>query len=157
MFAVAAAVLLLDQLSKAAVMHNLQPEVPWNPIVPLQHIFSLTYVTNTGTAFGLFPGLGNLLVFIDLAIVVGLLIFYRSFATSHWLMKISLGMQLGGAMGNVIDRLRFGRVIDFLDFKFWPVFNVADSCIVVGVLILAILVLRTTPEEQASAAGPGES
>ena len=56
-------------------------------------------------------------------------------------MRVSLGLQLGGALGNLIDRVRLGHVIDFIDFKVWPVFNVADSCVVVGVVILAILML----------------
>jgi len=156
LFGVAAAVLALDQLSKAAVMRYLEPLVPWNPIASLGRYVSLTYVTNTGSAFGLFPGLGSIYVFVALAIVAALLIFYRRFAVSHWLMQVCLGMQLGGALGNVADRLRFGHVVDFLDFKFWPVFNVADSCIVVGVLILAILLLRQQPEEQASQPGAPE-
>lgn len=150
----AAAVLALDQLSKAAVMRYLSPLVPWNPIEPLGRVVSLTYVTNTGAAFGLFPQLGNYYVFIALAIVVGLVVFYRRYQISHWLLPVCLGLQLGGAVGNLIDRLRLGHVIDFVDFKFWPVFNVADSCIVVGVLILAVLLLRETPAGEATPAGP---
>jgi signal peptidase II len=145
--AVAALVLGLDQLSKAAVMRFLEPQVPWIPIEPLRTIFSLTYVTNTGAAFGLFPQLGNLFVFVNLGIVAALLVFYRRFGVAHWLLPICLGLQLGGAMGNLVDRLRLGHVVDFIDFKVWPVFNLADSCIVVGVLILAFLLLREQPEE----------
>ncbi len=147
MLAMAAAVLVLDQLTKAAVMRYLPPETPWNPIEPLRAIVTLTYVTNTGVAFGLFPQFGNVFIVLPVVIVAALLLFYRRFALSHWLLPVCLGMQLGGAVGNLIDRLRFGHVIDFVDLKFWPVFNVADSCIVVGVLILAILLLRDKPEE----------
>ncbi len=153
---VAAAVLALDQLSKAAVMRYLEPQVPWNPVGLLRPIVSLTYVTNTGAAFGLFPQLGNYYVVVALAIVAALLVFYRRFAVSQRLMQICLGLQLGGALGNLIDRLRLGYVVDFFDFKVWPVFNVADSCIVIGVLILAFLLLRQAPEEEVHRVGPDQ-
>ncbi len=152
-FAVAAVALLADQLTKAAVMRHLAPLNPWNPIPALSPYFSLTYVTNTGAAFGLFPQLRSVYPFITLAIVLGLLFFYRRFGVEHWLLHVCLGLQLGGALGNLVDRLTLGHVVDFLDFKFWPVFNVADSCIVVGVCILAFLLLRATPSKEAEAAG----
>lgn len=147
LFIAAAAVLALDQISKAAVMRYLEPQVPWNPIEPLRNIVSLTYVTNTGAAFGLLPQLGNVYVVVALLVVAALLVFYRQLALSHWLAQVCLGLQLGGAVGNLVDRLRYGRVIDFIDFKVWPVFNVADSSIVIGVVILAWLFLRYNPEE----------
>jgi len=87
--------------------------------------------------------------------VAVLLVFYRRFPLTHWLLPVSLGMQIGGAIGNLVDRLRFGHVIDFIDFKFWPVFNVADSCIVVGVAVLAFLLLREKPAEEANPVEPG--
>ncbi len=155
--AVAALALGLDQLSKAAVVRHLAPQVPWNPIDWLRPIVSLTYVTNTGAAFGLFPQLGSLYIVLVPAIVVALLVFYRRFALSSWLMRVSLGLQLGGALGNLIDRVRLGHVIDFIDFKVWPVFNVADSCVVVGVVILAILMLRQAPEEAPQLRGQSQS
>lgn len=153
--AIAAVVLVLDQASKAAVMRYLEPGIPWSPIEPLRRVFSLTYVTNTGAAFGIFPQLGNYYVFIVLAIVVALFVFYRRFASSHWLMTICLGLQVGGALGNLVDRLRLGHVVDFLDFKVWPVFNVADSCVVIGVAVLAYLILRESPEENAQSKPAG--
>lgn len=153
MLVVAALVLLADQITKAAVMHYLPPQTPWNPIEGLNRVVVLNYVTNTGAAFGLFPWLGNYYVFVALAIVTALLVFYRRFGVDHWLLQVSLGMQLGGAVGNLIDRLRFGHVIDFVDFKIWPVFNVADSCIVVGVVVLAFLLLRDKPQAAAEQAG----
>mgnify|MGYP005864192991 CR=1 FL=1 len=148
MVGVAAAVVALDQLSKAGVMRYLAPYTPWNPIAPLRPIVTLTYVTNTGVAFGLFPQLGNLYVVVALVVIAGLIVFYRQYALSQPLLRLCLGLQVGGALGNLIDRLRFGHVIDFIDFKVWPVFNVADSCIVIGVVILAFVLLREMPEEE---------
>jgi signal peptidase II len=151
---IAALVIVVDQLVKAAVMRYLPPETPWNPISWLRPIVTLNYITNTGAAFGLFPQFGNILVFVALGVVLALVVFFRRLPSAHWLLPVCLGMQLGGALGNLVDRLRFGHVIDFVDFHWWPVFNVADSCIVVGVLILAVLLLRDAPQEQAQQAGP---
>jgi len=153
---VALAVFTVDQLSKAAVARYLTPLVPWNPIAALNRYISLTYVTNTGVAFGLFPQLAAFYPYINLAIVAGLLVFYQRFGVSHWLLPVSLGLQLGGAVGNLADRLRLGYVVDFIDIKVWPVSNIADICIVSGVCILAFLLLREQPKpepEQASAGG----
>lgn len=150
---VALAVLALDQLSKAAVARYLTPLTPWNPIAALAPYISLTYVTNTGVAFGLFPQLSALYPYINLAIVAGLLVFYRRFGVQHWLLPVSLGLQLGGAVGNLADRLRLGYVVDFIDIKVWPVSNVADVCIVSGVCILAYLLLKEQPRQEAAPAG----
>jgi signal peptidase II len=148
---VALVVFAIDQISKALVARYLTPLVPWNPIGALTPYFSLTYVTNTGAAFGLFPQLAGVYPYINLAIVAGLLFFYRRFGVRHWLLPVSLGLQTGGALGNLADRLRLGYVIDFFDIKIWPVSNVADICIVAGVCILAVLLLRQGPEQEGQA------
>jgi len=150
---VALAVLAVDQLSKAAVARYLTPLVPWNPIAALSPYISLTYVTNTGVAFGLFPQLAALYPYINLAIVAGLLAFYRRLGVGHWLLPVSLGLQLGGAVGNLADRLRLGYVVDFIDIKVWPVSNIADICIVSGVCILAYLLLKEQPKQAPVQAG----
>lgn len=146
--ALAALVVLLDQLTKAAVMQYLTPGVPWNPISFLEPIVALNYVTNTGVVFGLFPQMGRVAAFITPTIVILLVVLYRRFAVRHWLLPVCLGMQLGGAFGNLVDRLRFGHVVDFIDFKIWPVFNLADSCIVIGGILLAFLLLREQPRQE---------
>ena len=79
---------------------------------------------------------------INLAIVCGLLLFHRRLGIDHWLLHLSLGLQTGGALGNLVDRLTRGYVVDFIDIKIWPVSNIADICIVTGVCILAVLLLR---------------
>lgn len=146
-FGTALTVLAADQLSKYWVRHNLTLGVPWNPLAWLRPVLSFTYVTNTGSAFGLFPGLSRLYTVVALAVVALILLFYRRLPSGNWLLHMSLGLQLGGALGNnVVDRLLWGRVTDFLDLNFWPlqewpVFNVADSSVVVGVCILAAFLL----------------
>jgi len=135
-----------DQLSKAWVRENLALYESWAPIPALARYFTFTHVTNTGIAFGLFREWGSLLVAVAVVVIVLLLLYTQQLATGRWPIQIALGLQLGGAFGNLLDRIRFGSVTDFLDFKFWPVFNLADSAIVVGMLLLLALV---GPEEGA--------
>jgi len=138
---VAALVLALDQLSKAWVLRHIPLNEAWAPIPSLARYFTFTHVTNTGAAFGIFPNGGAIFLAIAVVVVVAIVVYTRYLSTERWPVLLSLGLQLGGALGNLIDRLRFGHVVDFLDFKFWPTFNVADSAIVVGVALLAYLVL----------------
>ena len=139
---VAVLTLVIDQISKRAVMTSLRPGESWNPVAALERWVSLTYVTNTGAAFGLFPEYGTIFMVIAVVVVVAIIFYYRHLPGEQWLVQASLGLQLGGALGNLVDRLRHGHVIDFIDFKIWPVLNVADSSVFVGVVILAFYILR---------------
>lgn len=103
--------------------------------------FSINYVTNTGSLFGLFKG--NNFFFILLTLIVLFLIYYyRKDLLRDKVTAFFSGLIVAGAFGNFYDRLFYGAVIDFIDFYFWPVFNVADSCISVGVVALIILFLK---------------
>jgi len=139
---VAVLTLVLDQISKRLVMTNFSPGESWNPVAALERWVSLTYVTNTGAVFGLFPDYGGIFMVIAVVVVVVIVVYYRYLPGNQWLVQASLGLQLGGALGNLLDRLSHGYVIDFIDFKVWPVFNVADSSVFVGVVILAYYLLR---------------
>jgi len=135
---VAATVLVLDQATKWAVRGWLPRGGAWPASDTLVgRFFSFTHVHNTGVAFGLGQGRSDLFVLVAFA-VVGALVVYQARlpADERWL-RLAIGLQVGGAVGNLLDRLRLGHVTDFFDFKFWPVFNVADSAIVVGVLMMA--------------------
>jgi len=79
---------------------------------------------------------------IAVVVIVVIIVYYRHLPSDHWLIQVSLGLQLGGALGNLLNRLLYGHVIDFIDFKVWPVFNVADSSVFVGVVILAFHLFR---------------
>jgi signal peptidase II len=140
--AVAGLTLVIDRISKWVVMDSLKPGESWNPVAALERWVSLTYVTNTGAAFGLFPDHGAIFMVVAVVVIAAIIFYYRHLPGEQWLIQISLGLQLGGALGNLVDRLRYGHVIDFIDFKVWPVFNVADSSIFVGVVILAFYLLR---------------
>jgi signal peptidase II len=146
--------LVVDRVSKIIVANSLNLNTSWHPPTPLlQRLFSLTYTTNTGAAFGLFPDQGLLFIVIALVVVTAIIFYYRHLPAGYGLVRLALGLQLGGALGNLIDRLRQGYVIDFIDLNFWPlqdwpVFNLADSAIVVGVGLLAITMLREDVSDQ---------
>jgi len=139
----ALAVLALDQATKAL----LAPWLSVRPSVPvLPGFFHLTLVHNTGVAFGLFQGYG---LWVTLATLAVLAAVARSSLRrgQGTLVVLCLGLIIGGALGNLADRLRLGAVVDFLDVRFfdvrfWPVFNVADSCVTVGAILLALGIWR---------------
>lgn len=144
---IAATIIILDQWTKAWVL-RMWPLPQTGEIDLIGKWLSLTYVRNEGIAFGLFQGVPQLFTVTSLLIVTGAIYFYLRHVPEHdrWL-PIMLGLITGGAIGNVIDRLRFGYVVDFiktLDGRF-PVFNVADSSVVVGVLLMTVHMLFIEP------------
>jgi signal peptidase II len=149
------AVLLVDQLSKLLVRANLGMGESW----PDEGILRITYGTNSGTAFGLFPDQSILLIVTSVLAIGFILFFYRSHEMPSRLLRTSIGLLLGGAMGNLIDRLRAGSVVDFIDVGPWPIFNLADSSIVIGiVLMVAVTMLNSDDDaEQTSSRGADDS
>ena len=137
-------VIILDQLSKFWIYK----EFIQGARVALGNYFNLVKVFNTGVSFSLFNNYGNsgvwILCLISLTVCVGLL--YWMYTEKDFNRKLCLGMIVGGALGNVIDRVHYGAVIDFLDFHIgnyhWPAFNVADSFICLGAIALIILELN---------------
>lgn len=143
LFAIAVlAVLGLDQLTKALVASTFDPGEGWPaPETPVGQVFRILRTQNTGVAFGLFQGRNELFILVALAVVGGLVVYQSRLAPGDAWLRGAFGLQVGGALGNIVDRLRLGHVTDFLDFRWepyfhWPTFNVADSAIVVGVVIL---------------------
>ena len=141
-------VLLVDQVSKYLVRANLDLYESW----PRDGLLRLTHGINTGTAFGLFPNQTVVLIVISFFAIGFLFYFYRSQALPSRLMRLAIGLQLGGAFGNLVDRLRAGAVVDFIDVGWWPVFNLADSSIVIGIglLLLAVSLSKDMPQKQSS-------
>ncbi len=147
--AIAAAALVLDQVTKLYFYDLLV--AGGRRTIEMLPFFNLVTVWNYGISFGMFnngsAGPSIIFVVLALAIVVALLFWLRS--ASHWLVTTALGLVIGGAVGNVIDRLRFGAVFDFLDFHLggwhWPAFNVADAAISIGVVLLCIDALFLSP------------
>lgn len=126
-------VFVIDQLSKYYVSQTFS-YLESVPVIP--GIFDLTYVRNYGAAFGIFQNGRPLFILVTLITIGLFLYFYRDFC-EDWLTRLAGGLAFGGILGNFLDRLRLGYVVDFFDFKIWPVFNIADSAIVVGMIFLA--------------------
>jgi signal peptidase II len=143
---VASLVILLDQITKWQVAKHIPLGSVWAPFPSLSRYFTLTHVSNTGAAFGLFPEYGSIILAVAVVVITGIIIFSQQLTQGQRLVTLSLGLQLGGAVGNLIDRLRIGHVVDFMDFKIWPVWNVADASIVVGVCLLLWTLFRA-PEQ----------
>jgi len=146
-FLITAVVLVLDQWSKNLVETRIPLYSYWAPIPALENIFRITHTANTGAVFGLFQGTG--MFFAGLAVVVAGAIVYINLTLPgrQWLLRLALGLQLGGALGNLIDRLRQGHVTDFIDVGPWYIFNLADMAIVGGVILFAMLLLREAREQ----------
>jgi signal peptidase II len=153
LLAVAAVVFLADRISKYLVVTNLAVGEMWNPIPVLRPFVTVTHVTNTGAAFGLFRDYGLIFAIVDVVVVVGIIAFYRFLPPGQAWLRVSLGLQLGGALGNLCDRVGLGSVVDFVDFKIWPVFNLADLAVVVGVSLLAFHLLFDQHEGEQTAEG----
>lgn len=142
MVSVALVVLVADQATKLLILLELGPTGDRFMIPVIPGMLRLRYVQNTGAAFGIFEGNSLVLAFLAVLVVLFLLIYFRKWiAESPWI-ALAIGLQLGGATGNILDRLQHGFVVDFIDFRYWPTFNVADSAITIGVIILAVSLFK---------------
>ncbi len=131
--------LVFDQASKFLALKHLD-QVETTPLI--QNIFHLTLVHNTGIAFGFFRQHPSILLALITLSLIGLFIWGVRLSSKNTGERFALALILGGAVGNWIDRVRFGAVIDFLDFRVWPVFNIADSAITIGVTLFAWTLFR---------------
>lgn len=148
LFAIALPVLVLDYVTKEIVRDNLPLYTYWAPLPEIENFFRFTHTTNTGVAFGLFQN-ANLLFAVFAAIVsIGIIYFNHKLQAGNVLLRIALGLQLGGAVGNLLDRVAQGSVTDFLDFGPWPVFNVADTAVVAGVILMGYVLLQEERKEK---------
>ncbi|MCB0076536.1 MAG: signal peptidase II [Anaerolineales bacterium] len=143
-------VLLLDQWTKAEIIDWLAINETWRPWAgtPLLELFAFTHIKNPGAAFGMFKSAGWFFVAVAVVVSLGILWYAPRLPRHHWWMFLILGMQLGGALGNLIDRLRLGWVTDFIHIGNFAIFNVADSAVVVGTLLLALVLTREDQQEK---------
>jgi signal peptidase II len=135
--AVGGAAVIADQLTKAIVTSRLDLGDEVHVIGP----FSLHHVTNSGIAFGLFASATSIVILLTSLAVAWMLYFFARSGARHPVLPVALGLVIGGSVSNLIDRIRLGHVTDFLDVRYWPAFNLADTFIVVGVgaLLLALV------------------
>ncbi len=137
------AIIVFDQLSKQWIVNRLGP-VPLMDAIPLVgNGVQLIYSRNTGVAFSLLQGVPQLLTVLALLITAGVIYVYiTQLPRQNLAVQISIGLIVGGALGNLIDRIVLGYVIDFIQVGWWPVFNVADSAISLGAILLVLTLVR---------------
>ncbi len=134
----AALVFLLDQTTKLLVIFTL---AHGREVAVLGRVLSFTRHHNTGGAFGLFASGTTALTVVSILVIVILVLFGRRAALTSRCLGLGIALQLGGAAGNLLDRARLGHVIDFIDFHFWPVFNIADIGVTVGAFLIVYALL----------------
>ncbi|MBM3179818.1 MAG: signal peptidase II [Chloroflexi bacterium] len=152
---VASIVVVLDQWTKWLVRENIEFGAQWLPawLSWLSPYARIVHWYNSGAAFGLFQN-GNLIFTILAFIVIGAILYYYPFVENEdWTLKLAMGLQLAGAAGNLVDRLMMGKVTDFISIGTFPVFNVADSSITIGVIVLLLGVWIKERKEKRKAAG----
>lgn len=152
LYLVALIIVILDQVTKWLVVTHIPYGEMWSPWEWLTPFARIVHWSNTGVAFGMLQGMNP--VFIGLAVVVsGMIVYYYSkLDRKDWLLRLALMLELGGAVGNLVDRIKYGFVIDFISVGNFPVFNVADSCITVGVFVLLIGIWMQEKREKAQRA-----
>lgn len=147
-FVIVLSVVIFDQLTKMMAVNQLAA-ISDIPIIP--NIFHLHYVENPGAAFGMLAYRTQFFIITTTLIILVILYYRHKIPLSRSFVHFGLALQLGGAIGNLIDRVVKGYVVDFLDFRFWPVFNLADTAITIGVALLCWEILREgAPGEEKS-------
>ena len=150
LFLVAAGVVLLDQVTKEIITRTVAVS---GTVRVVNNFLEFSYAENTGAAFGTFGGKNGVFVVIGVLAIAFVLVYYRQFRTETW-MKISLGLLLGGAIGNLTDRILYHYVRDFIRIRYWflhprwwPSFNIADAALCVGAAMLILSMLRRSRSE----------
>ena len=140
MFLTALIIIILDQLTKFLIRKNFMIGES-TPII--NNVLHFTYVTNTGSAFGLLKNLNWFFVFFSVIVIIIVFCYLRKkIPEKERFLQFAVGLLLGGTIGNLIDRILFRAVTDFIDFRIWPVFNIADSAVTVSVAIFVILLWK---------------
>lgn len=142
---IAMSVMIVDQIVKYLVNDFFSSGVVTVPVIP--SVFHVTYVENTGVAFGLFKGNSVILFSVITLSIIAMIVYVARTSQKRAYDCIAYGLIFGGAGGNIIDRLFRGYVVDFLDFRIWPVFNIADICISVGVGLIILDMFFTKNHE----------
>lgn len=150
LYTLAGVTLAIDQLSKAVIIRQMYPGETIIPIPAIGEFFRLVRSQNTGAAFGMFSGAGDIFSLIAVVAVIGMSVVHGRSAAGAWTQRLAMGLVMGGALGNVFDRVQHGHVVDFINYRIPGVLsnvsNLADHAIVVGVLTLVWLSWRT-PEK----------
>jgi len=153
---IALVVITLDQLTKRAVQQNLALGEAILGFPPWEFV-RIVHWANTGAAFGMFQGGNAVLIGLTVAITLAILIYYQTLPEDHLFQRICLGLMVGGSIGNLIDRLTLGYVVDFVAVGRFPVFNLADSCVTVSVFLILLSMIVEERKTQSSPKSTDES
>jgi signal peptidase II len=160
LFGVAGGIVALDQLTKYRVRSSLALGEMWSPAAWLEPYARVVNWHNTVAAFGIFPSASIIITIVAILVAGGIIYYFPRVPRGMLLVRIALGLQLGGALGNLIDRMFFGTVTDFISLWTFPVFNVADASITIGTALLIgsmLLEDRRPAADEEPAAGDGNT
>ena len=162
LFIIAGVILVLDQITKILVQHSIPFESSYfdpNRITVIEDFFYLVHIGNQGAAWGIFSEYSGILTLLSFVVLLFIFCFREQLELHRGTVQIAFGLLIGGILGNLIDRIRVGHVIDFIDIHLpftlpyilpygrWPAFNIADSAIVVGMLFYLLLSLSDTKKK----------
>ncbi len=146
LFLMAGVIIVLDQWTKYLVREELPFQAIWSPWPWLTPYARIVHWNNTGAAFGIFQGFGNVFTVLAIVVSIAILYYFPQVPRRDWTLRLAMGLQMGGAIGNLIDRLLFGSVTDFISVGNFAVFNIADASISLGVAILVLGMLAKERE-----------
>lgn len=151
LFLVAGLIILLDQLTKSMIRNNLAMGEVFHPELWISEFARIVHWQNTGAAFGMFQSLGTVFMILSMVVSAAIIYYFPQVPRQDWLIRLAMAMLLGGAVGNLIDRLSQGYVTDFISVGEFPVFNVADASISLGVVVLFIGMWMQERQQKAEA------
>lgn len=161
LFGIGGAIILLDQITKAVVRANIPLGEWWVPWAWLEPYARIVNWKNTGAAFGVLPALGDFIAILAVVVAIAIVYYFPRVPRDDWTLRLAMALEFGGALGNLIDRLTIGWVTDYVSIWRFPVFNVADLSITLGVIVLLLGVwsqerhkdgVSELPEEEVSSA-----
>jgi signal peptidase II len=138
LFGIGGAIIILDQTTKFLVRSNLASSEWWSPWEWLEPYARIVNWKNTGAAFGILPSLGDFIAILAVVVAIAIVYYFPRVPREDWTLRLAMGLEFGGALGNLFDRLTIGWVTDFVSIWRFPVFNVADFCITMGVIVLLL-------------------
>jgi len=156
LLSISGAVVLLDQISKNLVRSNLHFGEIWPQNHWIVNYARIVHWSNTGAAFGMLQNFGVVFAVLAVVVSIAILIYFPRVPHDDWMLRLALSLQLGGAIGNLIDRLTIGHVTDFISLDSFAVFNVADASISIGTALLAVSLIQRERKEKTAKSQPEE-
>jgi signal peptidase II len=138
LFGIGGFIIILDQTTKTLVRRNLALGEWWSPWEWLEPYVRIVNWKNTGAAFGILPSLGDFIAILTVVVAIAIIYYFPRVPREDWTLRLAMCLTFGGALGNLIDRLTIGWVTDYMSIWRFPVFNVADFCITLGVIVLLL-------------------